>query len=378
MGFEECILNKGVRLCVGISKQIFYIFNWIQIIKYITNENKTDIDFYGFLLCAIFLGVVYVWSLCWLFFSKTKILLKNTNDNNSINNVMDTLFHEKPVIKIICSCYHFKTKVTPDSIEVSKIETFNETKELNVFSYIDISGIFRLKETNKSLIELQLEQEIEFNDEITIYDIQKIKNELYLKNKNEDYCIHVYLDKEIPSMKYFYLIKLSKDKNYCLLKKWIYILCVFLMIDLFYRIYLDYISSKQKFKIRKIVSSRYNVYENNKYSQFIPGYFIQDSQFVASRENIGGVGDKKDLLLPTEEELKNAQIYNKFIPEYNLNENGDIVNINPNLFDTRYNIKEERNIFHINELKQNNNNFIAIKDTSLDNNFKEQKLINDK
>ena len=39
MGFEECILNKGVRLCVGISKQTFYIFNWIQIIKYITNEN---------------------------------------------------------------------------------------------------------------------------------------------------------------------------------------------------------------------------------------------------------------------------------------------------------------------------------------------------
>jgi hypothetical protein len=223
-----------------------------------------------------------------------------------------------------------------------------------------------------------LEQEIEFNDAITIYDIQKIKNELYSKNKNKDYCIHIYLDKDIPSMKYFYLIKLSKDKNYCLLQKWIYILCVFLMIDLFYRIYLDCITSKQKFKIRKIVSSRYNVYENNKYSQFIPGYFIQDSQFVASRENIGGVGDKKDLLLPTEEELKNAQIYNKFIPEYNLNENGDIVNINPNLFDTRYNIKEERNIFQINELKQNNNNFIAIKDTSLDNNYKEQKLINDK
>ena len=248
MGFEECILNKGVRLCVGISKQIFYIFNWIQIIKYITNENA---DFYVFLLSAIFLGVVYAWSLCWLFFSKTKILLKNTNDNNSINNVMDTLFHQKPVIKIICSCYHFETKVTPGSIEVSKIETFNETRKLDIFSYIDISGIFRLKETNKSLIELDLEQEIEFNDAITIYDIQKIKNELYSKNKNKDYCIHIYLDKDIPSMKYFYLIKLSKDKNYCLLQKWIYILCVFLMIDLFYRVYLDYISSKQKFKIRK-------------------------------------------------------------------------------------------------------------------------------
>lgn len=117
------------------------------------------------------------------------------------------------------------------------------------------------------------------------------------------------------------------------------------MIDLFYRIYLDYISSKQKFKIRKIVSSRYNVFENNKYSQFTPGYSIQDSQFVENRDNIGGVYDKKDLLLPTEEELKNAQIFNKLIPEYILNENGNIVNLNTNLFDTSYNIKEERNIF---------------------------------
>jgi len=377
MGIEECILNKGVRLWVGISKQIFYIFNWIQIIKYITNETNENADFYVFLLSAIFLGVVYIWSLCWLFFSKTKILLNNSNDNNSINNVMDIFFHQKPVIKIICSCYHFETKITPGSIEVSKIETFNETKELDIFSYIDISGIFRLKETNKSLIELELEKEIEFNDAITIYDFQMIKNELYSKNKNKDYCIHIYLDKDIPLMKYFYLIKLWKDKNYCLLQKWIYILCVFLMIDLFYRIYLDIISSKQKFKIRKIVSSRYNVFENNKYSQFTPGYSIQDSQFVENRDNIGGVFDKKDLLLPTEEELKNAQIFNKLIPEYNLNENGDIVNININLFDTRYNIKEERNIFQKNELKQNINNSIAIKDTSLDNNYKDQKLIND-
>ena len=60
-----------------------------------------------------------------------------------------------------------------------------------------------------------------------------------------------------------------------------------------------------------------------------------------------------------------------------MNENGDIVNINTNLFDTRYNIKEERNIFQKNVLKQNNVNSIALKDTSLDNNYKEQKLIND-
>ena len=377
MSLEECILNKGVRLCVGISKQIFYIFNWIQIIKYITNENKTNEDFYAFLLCAIFLGIVYAWSLCWLFFSKTKILLNNLNDNNSINNVMDTLFLQKPVIKIICSCYHFKLKSTKETIEYSKIETFNETIELNIFSYIDISGIFRLKETKKSIIELELGKEIEFNDEITIYDIQKIKNKLYSENKYKDLCIHVYLEKDIPSMKYFYLVKLSKDKNYYLLKKWIYILCVFLMIDLFYRIYLECISSKQKFTIRKIVSSRYNVFENNKYSQFTPGFSIQDSQFLANKDNIGGVGDKKDLLLPTEEELKKAEIFIKFIPEYKINENGDIVNINTNLFDTRYNFKEEWSIFQKEEKKQNNDNYIAMKDASLDNNYKEQMLIND-
>ena len=60
-----------------------------------------------------------------------------------------------------------------------------------------------------------------------------------------------------------------------------------------------------------------------------------------------------------------------------MNENGNIVNLNTNLFDTSYNIKEERNIFQKNELKQNYDNSIAIKDTSLDNNYKDQKLIND-
>ena len=94
-------------------------------------------------------------------------------------------------------------------------------------------------------------------------------------------------------------------------------------------------------------------------------------------DNIGGIFDKKDLLLPTEEELKKAEIFIKFIPEYKINENGDIVNINTNLFDTRYNFKEERSIFQKEEKKQNNDNYIAMKDASLDNNYKEQMLIND-
>ena len=67
------------------------------------------------------------------------------------------------------------------------VPTYTESQKLNIFSYLDISGIFRLKETSKKYIQLQLGKEINFNDEITIYDIQTIINDLYQKNRFRDW-----------------------------------------------------------------------------------------------------------------------------------------------------------------------------------------------
>jgi len=72
---------------------------------------------------------------------------------------------------------------------------------------LDISGIFKLKGTTKKYIQLQLGKEINFNDELTLYDIQTIKNDLYTRNRFRDTYISVGINSDIPSFKEFFLIK---------------------------------------------------------------------------------------------------------------------------------------------------------------------------
>ena len=146
------------------------------IIRYILADDKSDL-FFSFLVNLCFLIVILAWSLCWLLvFTKTMTLLKNINEDNEINIVMNQLYQEKPKVNIICSCYHYKivitnytnaqgTKMTTVNPEI--IETYSETQKLDIFSYLDISGIFRLKETKKNFIQLEMGTEINFNDEIT-------------------------------------------------------------------------------------------------------------------------------------------------------------------------------------------------------------------
>ena len=79
---------------------------------------------------------------------------------------------------------------------------------------------------------LQLGKEINFNDVLTLLDIENIKNDLYVRNRYKDEYITIQVNRNIPSFKDFYLIKLTNSKNF-LLHKWIYILCYILTIDKF-------------------------------------------------------------------------------------------------------------------------------------------------
>ena len=199
---------------------------------------------------------------------------------------------------------------------------------------------------------------------MTLYDIENIKNELYLKNRYEDLFIEVSVNRYLPSKKDYYLINLTNSKN-PLLKRWVYILSIILMIDQFYKLYLECVWSKQFFVIRKIISSRKNVLENDKYSQFTPGYITPKDNFVAERNSIGGVNNEIKPILPTEEEIEKATTYKKYIPEYKLNEKEEVVNVNTNSIDNLLKIKEENKNFEQN--RKINENYIEMKDNKLYN-----------
>ena len=152
---------------------------------------------------------------------------------------------------------------------------------------------------------MELGKEINFNDEMTLYDAEKIKNELYSKNRFKDICISVTIERIVPSLKNYYLINLN-GQDYLLLKKWIYITCFILTFDQLYTLYLESLCSYQFFVIRKIISSRNNVLENEKYSKFTTGYTINNNNFVAERKSIGGISTDIEPELPTEEEIEKA------------------------------------------------------------------------
>ena len=93
-------------------------------------------------------------------------------------------------------------------------------------------------------------------------------------------------------------------------------------------------------------------FENPKYSQFISGYNINDQNITLQRETIGNVDNQIEPKLPTEQEIQEAQEFNKYIPQYTMKENGEIINMNQNSLESLMKIKEE------NTQNQVGNNFI--------------------
>ena len=297
------------------------------------------------------MGLIYLLNFIFLCVGSNRVfkLLSNINENDSINKIIDNLLKEKPEVIINCLCYHMETRSytttdangrTQTTYTTVMVPTYTESQNLNIFSYLDISGIFKLKDTTKKYIQLELGKEINFNDELTLYDIATIENDLYTRNRFKDAYISISVNRILPSYKEYYLIRLTNQEN-CFIKRWIYIIFLIITLDKFYELYLDCLCSNQFFVIKKIVSSRQNVLENPKYSQFISGYHIKEENVTLERNTIGGVDNEIEVKLPTEEEIELSKNYNKYIPQYMMKEDGEVINMNQTSLENLMEIKEE-------------------------------------
>ena len=385
---------------LGWIKQIYYIYCWIMVFVYVEYGEYEEIKYHSysgepyvstesnlaiffiFLTSMIIMLVFYSITLAFMYNNRAMKILDNINENNSMNKIMDILLKEKPEVLINCVCYH--TVISPSNYidpngEVKTqytnviIRTYNESRKLNIFSYLDISGIFRLKDTSKKYIKLQLGKEITFNDEITLYDIKTIINDLYQRNKNRDSSILIEVNGILLSFQDFYLVRLTNE-SYCFLQKWVYVIFFILTIDKFYELYLDFMCAEQSFVIKKVVSTRENVLENQKYSQFASGYNIKEENVIYKKNVIGGVNRRMEVVLPTEGEIALSKEYNKYIPQYIMNQDGEIINTNQNLVEDILEIKEENPQYNY----ENKNNGIPNDEINTNNNTNEmnQPLIN--
>jgi len=89
----------------------------------------------------------------------------------------------------------------------------------------------------------------------------------------------------------------------------------------FYKIYINSLFVYQVYKIRKIISTRYNLNEplySQKYSQLAPQLNLINQQYTYKPNDYNYVNQEMEIDLPTKEELERAEQYKDKIPDYKI------------------------------------------------------------
>ncbi len=131
-----------------------------------------------------------------------------------------------PVIEFSCNCYHMKKmkKVVKNrqgtyhkDIKVKK-ESYSEVFKMPLFSSRDVSGLFMLnsnaKDISKKLfVKLELENEINFADDVSYMDYIYQKEQFWRRNRFRDYYMDFSEKRYIPGLSQYNLIRIGAGSN---------------------------------------------------------------------------------------------------------------------------------------------------------------------
>ena len=230
-------------------------------------DDTKDIKNLSYLLIAVY--IVY---LILEFCSSTSRYLRRKNSSEGIKNKMGELYKAQPSIKFYAECYHYETEtytVTNDEGEEEertrsvKVISHRETKYFSYYSVRDISGLLNLNRDTaqikrKSYIKLELKEEINFADSISISDYERQKSNFKITCKKLDTYMDFSEHWSLPGMTHHNLIKIN-DKEPCMANFFWYFIFTILTFGQFYKIYIASLCIYQNYKIRKIMSTRYNI-----------------------------------------------------------------------------------------------------------------------
>ena len=287
-------------------------------------------------ILGVFYLVYFILELC----SPTSTYLCNKNSDEGMNQKMIRFFRTPPQIKFYGECYHFETRTetstdsdgnTTTRTVTEKVVTHSETYYLPYYSVRDVSGLFYLNcgkalLENKCYIKLQLRQEINFADVISIMDYENEKTSFNNRNIGRDMYYSFYESRYIPGLTPHNLVRIGQKEpcsvNFCFL-----LLSTFLTFAEFYKAYVNSFCIEQKFKIRKIVSTRYNLNQpiyDEKYAALTPQINLISNVYKYEPKDYNYLNDNYQVNLPTEEEIKRSTIYENQVHEYQVSkEDGD-------------------------------------------------------
>ena len=117
-------------------------------------------------------------------------------------------------------------------------------------------------------------------------------------------------------MKHHNLVKLH-DKESCMINFFWFFIFTILTFAEFYKIYFDSCCVFQKFKVRKLISTRYDL-NQPVYQVFVPQIDLISQQYQYDQKYYNYKNDSYDVQLPTQEELEAASKYQDKVPDYQM------------------------------------------------------------
>jgi hypothetical protein len=288
------------------------------------------------------LGGVYFIYLILEFCSPTCRYMVHKRTNEGIKQKMQKIFLTRPEIIFHAECYHYETRTvtyTDDDgkertrTETEKVVTHTESEHFNYCSVRDVSGLLNLKcdqaqIKRKCYIKLELKEEINFADAITIADYEHQKNTFQDRNRRYDDHMDFSETKRLPGITHHNLIKFGEYDPCTVSCFWYFIFTIFTLGQL-YKWHVSSFCVFQSYKIRKIMSSRYNLNSaqmDQKYKLFNPQINLITLKIDYEPKDYTFYEPSSTLSLPTEAELELAKKYDAQVPKYEVYDNncGDI------------------------------------------------------
>ena len=285
------------------------------VINLFLNIIKLKLSFEIFIIVAI-----YIFYLIAEFKSTMFRFLSN---KGKFQNIMQNLIQTPPIIQFFCECYHLEFRVSYSryggGTRSTKVISYSEKVQFPYYCARDVSGLFELNATKeeikgKSFIKLEIIPEINFADELTYMDYDYFRTQFYDINRRRDQFINYSEERLIPGSQNLYLACFKEKETFCI-NKGLFILFTIIPLAEFYKCYVNSCSLNQQFKIRKLISSRYDL-NQDQYQYLIPSFNIHIEQYAFEPANYIYIDKDFQVLQPTNKEISQADIYKEKIPNY--------------------------------------------------------------
>ena len=332
--------NQKNSFCknINVSKICCWVFSVTTWISFAFSLYFLNLDFKheSSNACYIFLVISYIIYIIMEFCSSTSKYLRNKKTGQEMYETMGTFFSAPPSIIFECQCYHneivhYTTRDekgnTHYETRTERVVTYSETYNMPFYSARDVSGLFFLNcdeayVKKKLYIKLELKEEINFADAISYMDYQYYKEQFWKRNRFRDVYMDFNEKRKVNGLVHHNLIKISQHEP-CFISFGWFMIFTLLTVCEFYKLYINTFFIYQEFKIRKIVSTRYDLNDHvheEKYSQLVPQLNLITKQYKYEPNTYSYVKQESQLDLPTKEELELASIYQDKIPNYQISQ----------------------------------------------------------